>query len=383
MLRGRRSLAQGAIVVAVLSLLLISIAEGDALTGNAAPLVTIHLAGNQMFFWPDVPIEYQVVVSDVEDGDTLAGTIDPHRVAVGFDHFDTPPPSFIAPHVDGDLLGRLGPGKELIAKSNCLVCHTVDGERKIPTYKAIAERFKGMDATADYLATKIISGGSGSWISDGTALMPPHAEFSKEQARQIALYILALGNPVARKDWLPIRATVTPPPAAAPPVELPQERYILWASYTDRGLKGKDRKTAYAAVTFRPPKLMLSDRTSANGVEELSSPDFDGPALVGVQPRALVQFKGVDLTDVREAAFEMSDFASVLAGGRIELRVDDPLNSPIAQTVFQPKSTHPTTVDVAMLIPAISGRHDLFVYLRGFKGDKKGSIALKSIALRR
>ena len=367
-------------VVAVIAALVVSAASAEGQHANAAPLVTIHTGGNKMFFWPDLPIDYQIVVSDNEGGDTLARTIDPNRVAVAFDHVDKLPGSFAPPFVDGDLLARLGPGKELIARSNCPICHTVEGgTRRIPTFKAIAERYKGVDAVADYLATRIISGGSGSWITDGTALMPPHPEFTPQEGRAMALYILALQNPEARKNWLPIRGTVTPT-SDATDVAKTQERYVLWASYTDQKLKGKERKTGYAVVAWRPAVLGVADRAGADGVEEVSSPEL-GLALAGVRPRAFIQFTGIDLTDVRQLVFVVSDLASAWAGGRIELRIDDILSEPLGQTVFIPRSNQPSSAEVPISIPAAPGRHDLFVYLRGLSGDKKGTIALTSIKL--
>jgi cytochrome c len=372
------ALAVRSAVAVIVAALVVSAASAEGQHTNPVPLITIHTGGNKMFFWPDLPIDYQIVVSDNEGCDTLAGTIDPHRVAVAFDHVDTLPGNFIPPFVDGDLLARLGLGKELIARSNCPICHTVEGgTRRIPTFKAIAERYKGVDAVADYLATRIISGGSGSWITDGTALMPPHPEFTPEEGRAMALYILALENPEARKDWLPIRGTVTPTSDATEAAKT-QERYVLWASYTDQRLKGKERKTGYAVVAWRPAVLSVTDRAGADGVEEVSSPEL-GLALAGVRPRAFIQFTGIDLTDVRQLVFEVSDLASAWAGGRIELRIDDILSEPLGQTVFMPRSNQPSLAEVPISIPAAPGRHDLFVYLRGLRGDKKGTIALTSI----
>jgi cytochrome c len=371
-------LAVRSAVAVIVAALIVSTASAEEQQKNAVPLVTIHTGANKMFFWPDQPIDYQIVVSDAEGRDTLAGTIDPHRVAVAFDHVEEFSKTFAPPVVNGDLLARLGPGKELVARSNCPICHTVEGgTRRIPTFKAIAERFKGADTAADYLATKIISGGSGSWITDGTALMPPHPEFTPAEGRALALYILALGNPEARKNWLPIRGTVTPTSDATEAAKT-QERYVLWASYTDQSVKGTEKKTGIAVVAWRPALLSVTERTGTDGVEPVSLPKL-GLALVGVQPRGFIQFTGIDLTDVRQLVFVVSDLASVWAGGRIELRIDDILSEPLGQTAFMPRSNKPSLVDVPISIPATPGRHDLFVYLRGLRGEKKGTIALTSI----
>jgi cytochrome c len=368
------ALALQSTVAAIVAALIVSTASAEEQQKSAVPLVTIHTGGNKMFFWPDQPIDYQIVVSDAEGRDTLAGTIDPHRVAVAFDHVDELSKTFAPPVVNGDLLARLGPGKELVARSNCPICHTVEGgTRRIPTFKAIAERFKGADTAADYLSTKIISGGSGSWVTDGTALMPPHPEFTPAEGRALALYILALGNPEARKNWLPLRGTVTPTSDATEAAKT-QDRYVLWASYTDQSLK----KTGDAVVAWRPALLSVTERTGTDGVEQVSLGKL-GLALAGVQPRGFIQFTGMDLTDVRQLVFVVSDLASVWAGGRIELRIDDILSEPLGQTAFMPRSNKPSLVDVPISIPATPGRHDLFVYLRGLRGDKKGTIALTSI----
>jgi len=365
-------------VAPIVAALIVSTAFAEGQPKSVVPLVTIHTGGNKMFFWPDQPIDYQIVVSDSEGRDTLAGTIDPHRVAVAFEHVDRLRKDFVPPFVDGDLLARLGPGKELIARSNCPICHTVEGgTRRIPTFKAIAERFKGLEAAADYLAPKIIKGGSGAWVTDGTALMPPHPEFTPAEARAMALYILALGNPEARKNWLSIRGTVTPTSAETEAAKT-EERYVLWASYTGQSLKGKEGKKGNAVVAWRPALLSVTEGTKADGVEKVSLPKI-GLALVGVQPRGFIQFTGIDLTDVRQLVFVVSDLASVWAGGRIELRIDDILSEPLGQAVFMPRSNQPSFVDVPISIPAAPGRHDLFVYLRGLRGDKKGTIALTSI----
>jgi cytochrome c len=332
-----------------------------------------------MFFWPGVPIDYQVIVSDAEDGDTLAGTIDPHRVAVAFDRVDEAPAAFVPPPVDADMIARTTPGKALAAKSNCPICHAVSGQRLIPTYEALAEAYKGLDIMTDFLATRIIDGSSGTWVKDGTTLMPPHPEFSMDEARAMARYILAQGNPVARQNWLPVRGTAIPR-ADEPGTAGAPQRYVLWASYTDQGIQGKNRKTGLAALELRAPALPVRERSAADGVEAITLPD-GAAALAGVQPRSLIQFEGIDLTDVRVVEFVVSDFAPDWAGGRIELRVDDPLGKPLGQVTFEPQSTQARLAALPMPITAAPGRHHLYVYLRGLKGAKKGSLALTSLKL--
>ena len=81
-------------------------------------------------------------------------------------------------------------GIDLIAKSDCLTCHRVDEELTGPPYRRVAEKYAGTsDTVVNYLAHKIITGGTGVW---GNVPMLPHPTISEEDAKTIARYILLL-----------------------------------------------------------------------------------------------------------------------------------------------------------------------------------------------
>ncbi len=82
-------------------------------------------------------------------------------------------------------------GLELIAKSDCLTCHKIDEKLTGPSYKDVAAKYAGSDTAVNYLSEKIIKGGSGVW---GEVMMTPHPTLSKEDAEQMAKYILLLNN---------------------------------------------------------------------------------------------------------------------------------------------------------------------------------------------
>ncbi len=81
------------------------------------------------------------------------------------------------------------PGKQLIAKSDCLGCHNETQKIVGPSYVSVAEKYNENDV--DYLAGKIIDGGSGVW---GEVPMTPHQNLSKEDATEMAKYILSLNK---------------------------------------------------------------------------------------------------------------------------------------------------------------------------------------------
>ena len=55
-------------------------------------------------------------------------------------------------------------------KLNCLTCHGIDNKVVGPALRDVAKKYAGQADAADYLAQKIVAGGSGVW---GTVPMPP------------------------------------------------------------------------------------------------------------------------------------------------------------------------------------------------------------------
>jgi len=83
--------------------------------------------------------------------------------------------------------GNTEAGKQLIAKSDCLGCHNETDKVVGPAYVEVAEKYTESDL--DYLAGKIINGGSGVW---GEVPMTAHPSLSQDDAKEMAKYILSL-----------------------------------------------------------------------------------------------------------------------------------------------------------------------------------------------
>jgi cytochrome c len=80
-------------------------------------------------------------------------------------------------------------GKDLIAKSDCLSCHRENEKLVGPAYNEVAAKYEDNDKNLDYLAKKIIEGGQGVW---GQVPMTPHPAISKDDAKEMAKYVLSL-----------------------------------------------------------------------------------------------------------------------------------------------------------------------------------------------
>ena len=76
---------------------------------------------------------------------------------------------------------------DLLMKNNCLACHNVNQTVVGPSFKAVANKYRGNEYAADKLAKKIRAGGSGVW---GAMPMPAHPQISDVDAKKLATYIL-------------------------------------------------------------------------------------------------------------------------------------------------------------------------------------------------
>jgi cytochrome c len=76
----------------------------------------------------------------------------------------------------------------LLVKNNCLACHNVNQTVVGPSFKDVANRYRGQKfEAAARLAKKIRAGGSGVW---GNMPMPAHPQISESDAKKLAVYIL-------------------------------------------------------------------------------------------------------------------------------------------------------------------------------------------------
>jgi cytochrome c len=76
-------------------------------------------------------------------------------------------------------------------KLNCLTCHGIDNKVVGPALRDVAKKYAGQADAADYLAQKIIAGGSGVW---GTVPMPPQA-LAAPDAKALAQWIAGGAKP--------------------------------------------------------------------------------------------------------------------------------------------------------------------------------------------
>jgi len=80
-------------------------------------------------------------------------------------------------------------GFAVIKSSDCLTCHDIATKKIGPAYQDVANKYAGVDTAVDYLAKKIVAGGTGVW---GTVPMTPHPALSFDSAKLAVKYVLLL-----------------------------------------------------------------------------------------------------------------------------------------------------------------------------------------------
>src|SRR5690606_10177733 len=133
-------------------------------------------------------IPYTIHLKDKEDGSLKNGDIDSTLVNVSLKWLKGN--YTVEPSSNG--IGQLkSQGEKLIGESDCRSCHKVNERAIGPSFMEIAKRYEGEEGAIDYIAEKIISGGSGVW---GEISMSAHPMFSEEDTRRMADYILSLAT---------------------------------------------------------------------------------------------------------------------------------------------------------------------------------------------
>jgi len=74
-------------------------------------------------------------------------------------------------------------------KYNCTACHQLDKKVVGPSYKDVANKYKGQADAAAKLAEKVKKGGSGVW---GPVPMPPNPAVPDGDIQKLVAWILAM-----------------------------------------------------------------------------------------------------------------------------------------------------------------------------------------------
>lgn len=172
--------------------------------GNDNPIVDIVLTNTSGIYTPGERIGYEVKVND------YGRPIDTSNLVVAVDYIkgtDMAGASLGHQQVSEIVLGR-----SLMMASDCQSCHKIDEPSVGPTYVDVARKYKKQSGASNYLAEKILQGGSGVW---GEVAMPAHPDMKESEARQIANWIMSLADDqTSKRKSLPAKGTIIARPPA-------------------------------------------------------------------------------------------------------------------------------------------------------------------------
>ena len=260
--------------------------------GNDPPKLSIEMPNRGSFYWDSEQIPYTIKLEDQEDGSLATGGIDPSDVQVVLERLEGI--YTLETNAEGKR-GLKSQGEKLIGESDCSSCHKVKARAIGPSFLEIAQRYQNQSNRTDYIASKIISGGSGVW---GEISMSAHPLFSTADAAKMADYILSLAGAETNVTEMGERGAI----GTLANDEEHNITYVLRASYTDRGASGMDAITVSKLRVLQPPKLEAEnfsthrDMLSEAGAKSIS---------MGFSS-TYISFKHIDLSNVDSVRFRYS-----------------------------------------------------------------------------
>ncbi len=310
--------------------------------GNTLPNVAISTPGNRTFFFDKTPLAYSVVVSDQEDK-----VIDPKKVAVTLRYIPkVASTEALVGHQT--MTSSYNLGKNLMAGSDCKACHQLDKKSVGPAFLDVAKKYRDDRGAATRLANKVITGGGGVW---GEHAMNAHPQLSKEDATEIVKYVLSLATKQVDVR-LPARGSVALNGHTA---KDEQARYLLTASYTDRG-------GAIAPLSSRDALVLRPARVQAEEADVLYKLARQGNRLGAIQNGARFVLKNIDLNGIRQLTYR---YSSKDQAATIEVHTDSPKGPVVSTLDFTATGGWDNFEERTVPLQNPGGQHDLyFVFVK-------------------
>ncbi len=332
--------------------------------GNDAPVVDIEIEGNQTFYFPGKQVKYSVNVTDAD----TEGELDMSTLYVSADYMEG------IDQAEADMGHKIVSdamvGKSLVQSLTCKTCHK-EAEASIgPAYTEVAAKYSESDR--EYIASKIMNGGSGVW---GEVAMPANPNLKEAEVRALVSYIFSLDGSAAEPS-LPQSGSVDPTQGKA---ATPTGVMVMTASFTDAGGEGIKPLSGSKSVTLRNNFIDLGTASDLEG--GYSAIAFNGQNLL-VVPKEPASFSvgTVDLTDIAAVMLPTASMAPLEEEVIFELRLDSADGTKIGEGTFTQGPVGPAPPYAsAVMIPiteATSGMHKIYVTSRAKNGGTLGTFVV-------
>lgn len=333
----------------------------EVVAGNTRPEIAISLSGgNSSFYVPGRPVNYEVKVTDADGNEQ----INPDNVYVSVDYMvgmDEVNNSLGHQQVSAEVTG-----KALTQGLDCKTCHKENDKSIGPTYMEVSAKYQKDPEAMVYLEKKIREGGSGVW---GEVMMPAHPDVSRDEARQIATYILSLSGDGGKKASLPPSGTITPEAGA------PDQVLVLTASYTDEGQGNARPLTGIQSVALPGNTLAFKPGMEKNGISDISFNGMD--LLLLAENSGWFALDEIDLSGVSRIDLTMGWQAPPKTGCDFEVRLGSPEGEVIGNASIQPPFQGQGTMASLPLKGEYNGKQKLYIRFQKHEGaDSSAIVAL-------
>jgi len=257
----------------------VSDAKGDMtstnqkiLVGNEPPKINIKLSDANTIYWANKKLDYNIIVDDLEDGNSGDKTIDPSKVKITFNYIPEGEDMILASI--GHQQNAIPKGLELIKNADCEACHAEQKKVAGPSYQDIATRYSIEDKQK--IIHSIIKGSQGKW---GEAMMSPHPQLEIEEVAEMVNYILSLDpDKQVKENLLPISGSLTFDKHLEGQAT---GKYVLMASYLDKGNPNVEESnlSVIEKLVFVPPRIELEDAIDMH--KKLSTWEVGDKTVVG------------------------------------------------------------------------------------------------------
>jgi cytochrome c len=345
-------------------------AEVEIMAGNEPPEVELAFSGNRTFYWDDRELDYELQVSDREDGD-LGEEIDAGLVSFTIDYLPegNDPTEIAMGHQTAASAAQAAAGRQLMENSDCYSCHKDNKASIGPTYQDVAERYSKDPEALGVLASRIIRGTSGNW---GETAMSAHPTLTQAEAQQMVRYILSLAaSPTAQS--IPVKGAYK---FVRHLENNTRGAYYLTASYTDQGAGEIRPLTARAEVILRHPRVSalaysnsyLVRNLTVDGEDAGNIPD--GTQLLRGDKRGYAVYQDIDLTGIAGIDLGLFLHPERFQDGRVEVRLDAPDGALLETIPVTHGKVEMTTVNVP-LPGDLTGMHNLYLRFESDGGENR------------
>ena len=162
------------------------------MVGNAPPEINI-LGADGNFFDPGRPIEYEIIINDLEDGTNDSDLCDQEDL-MEIESDSATRVSMNVRRVKGKFSTNselIEPGLQLMKQSDCFNCHDLHTKRVGPSLVDIANKYRLIPSAIEKSVDRVLNGSVGVW---GKVPMIAHNQHHEPEVYSMVQWIFGLGE---------------------------------------------------------------------------------------------------------------------------------------------------------------------------------------------